>query len=113
MIEVKLTKSDDTIAIDFSGHAGYAKPGQDIVCAGVSALFYALAFGVNGLSPGAASVEGKTITVTRNTPEIRGAITAIFEGLRAIEREYPECVRVAGEHTPVGCERHSPTSLRR
>ena len=94
MITIEGKRIGNTLEISFSGHAGYARPGQDIVCAGVSALFYALAFGVNGLIPEAASMEGKTITVTRDTPEIRGAITVVFEGLKAIEREYPEHVKI-------------------
>lgn len=94
MITIEGKRIGNTLEISFSGHAGYAGPGQDIVCAGVSALFYALAFGINGLSPEAAGMEGKTIVVTRDTPEIRGAIAVVFEGLKAIEREYPEHVKI-------------------
>lgn len=94
MIKVSLTKSENGITVAFSGHAGYRQHGNDIVCAGVSALFYALTLGLRKLSPEQVKTRGETITVTNITPEIIGAITAIFEGLRAIEKTYPENVTV-------------------
>ena len=49
MINIILTKTPgrygvipDEITIEISGHADYAEKGKDIVCAGVSALFYAM-----------------------------------------------------------------------
>lgn len=30
--------SEDELTVEITGHAGYAAPGEDIVCAGVSAL---------------------------------------------------------------------------
>lgn len=82
------------MTVVFSGHAGYAAPGQDIVCAGVSALFYALIAGVERIDAGAITVDGKTVTVTNITSGISGAITAILAGLIAIEREYPDCIQI-------------------
>lgn len=39
MIQVTITKNkQEYIGFDCTGHAGYAKAGEDIVCAGVSAL---------------------------------------------------------------------------
>ena len=51
MIQVNITKSDNQITAVFHGHAGHDKIGKDIVCAGVSALFYALVLGVNKIAP--------------------------------------------------------------
>ena len=78
----------------FNGHAGYAAPGQDIVCAGVSALFYALTAGVERIDAGAIAVDGTTVTVTNFTPAVSGAAAAVFAGLNAIEREYPDCIKI-------------------
>ena len=38
---IKVTRKDYELILE--GHAGYAEPGQDIVCAAASALFYTLA----------------------------------------------------------------------
>ena len=44
MITCTFLKSGDTfIGFECKGHAGYARAGRDIVCAGVSALTYACA----------------------------------------------------------------------
>ena len=46
MIEVKVRKNH----IEVSGHAGHAPPGQDIVCAGVSALVQTLLASIDSLA---------------------------------------------------------------
>jgi uncharacterized protein YsxB (DUF464 family) len=40
MICIRVTRRDSGLEISAEGHAGYAPVGQDIVCAGVSALLY-------------------------------------------------------------------------
>lgn len=40
MITVRITDTADGVEIFASGHAGFAPAGQDIVCAGVSALVF-------------------------------------------------------------------------
>ena len=42
MIQIKYDLSKGFQRISLSGHAGYAEPGSDIVCAGVSSLFFSL-----------------------------------------------------------------------
>lgn len=46
MIEIKITKGNCRYKISAVGHAGHGKAGEDIVCAGVSSLFYALNAGL-------------------------------------------------------------------
>ena len=99
MIEITAERSEHQMTVVFSGHAGYAAPGQDIVCAGVSALFYALIAGVKEIDACAIAVDGKTVTVTNITSRISGAITTILAGLNAIERAYPEHIKI---HCPSG-----------
>lgn len=43
MIDIRITYSGKRYSVEICGHAGYGEPGKDIVCAGVSALTYALA----------------------------------------------------------------------
>lgn len=94
MIKINITKSDNQITFQFDGHAGHDKIGKDIVCAGVSALFYALVLGVNKIEPNSSVVIDTTVVISNITPEICGAITAIIEGLKAIGHDYPECVKI-------------------
>lgn len=42
MTEIRMTEWEDGMEIIANGHAGYGERGSDIVCAGVSALLYAL-----------------------------------------------------------------------
>ena len=94
MIEIRITKTEDGVIAAFSGHAGHEQAGKDIVCAGVSALFYALLLGIRKIAPDSLAVDDKTLTVRKDIPEIIGALTAVFEGLSAIAKEYPECVKI-------------------
>lgn len=54
MININYIKADDGLGIEASGHAGYARKGYDIVCAGISSLAQGLfatvsEFGLAGL----------------------------------------------------------------
>ena len=51
MIRIRVTERDGGIELKAYGHAGYAPHGQDIVCAGVSALLYGFIAYLEGLSP--------------------------------------------------------------
>lgn len=81
--------------ISISGHTGYAEYGQDIVCAAISGLSLALhsagqhIFSRNELKNGGAEF------VAEDTD---GVIFGIFLcavcGFRAVEKEYPENVKI-------------------
>ena len=43
MTRITYQYSDDSFALDVYGHSGYAPAGDDIVCAGISALVQTLA----------------------------------------------------------------------
>lgn len=87
-------QSGNKAAVTFDGHAKYGQPGSDIVCSAVSALYYALAIGLQKLAPGSVSTDGKMIELTEITPETKGAMTTVFAGLRAIAETYPDNVTV-------------------
>lgn len=42
MIEITYSRNNGGHRLEITGHSGYAPHGQDIVCAGVSAIAYAL-----------------------------------------------------------------------
>ena len=79
-------------AVTVSGHAGYAKRGEDIVCAAMSALVYVQARLLE--KTGAlASLEAEDGFVRLHLRE--GARCEVLElGARWLGTEHPRCVRV-------------------
>ena len=85
--------------ITVSGHAGYAPAGQDIVCAGVSALTQTLIRSIEDrttdkikykISPG-----GGEILYGNLTEKSRTLVDSFFIGILQIADEYPDNVRIA------------------
>lgn len=84
--------------IEISGHAGYAEPGKDIVCAGVTALTQTLIQSIDDLtddeieyriSPGKVEVEYRNLSEKSKT-----LVDSFFIGVSMIADEFPEYVRV-------------------
>lgn len=84
MIEIIINGQADSLEISISGHAGLDERGKDIVCAGVSALFFALAKtdGVNVCEKNGAYI----VTVP---PEKRLCGEMAVNGWMMIAEEYP------------------------
>ena len=98
MIEVCRANSN----IKITGHAGYAEPGKDIVCAGVSTLVQTLIASLDMLTPGALeSTEIKPGYVEikhRNLSEhAKMLVDSLFIGVNLIADEYPEHVKITYE----------------
>lgn len=94
MIEVKI-RSDD---ITLFGHANYAVAGQDIVCAGATALVQTLIRSIEDLtedkieysiSPGWADIKYGNLSEKAKT-----LVDSFFVGICMIADEYPDCVRI-------------------
>lgn len=94
MIEVNVRKD----GIKITGHAGYAKKGQDIVCAGVTALTQSLIKSIEDLtedrieyeiSPGMADIKYWNLSEKANT-----LVDSFFIGILLIADEFPENVRI-------------------
>ena len=95
MIEISIT--DRTVKI--SGHANYAQPGQDIVCAAVSVLSQTLIESLERLTDDTITYNIKPGTVDinyRNLSE-RGKLLldSFFVGVRMIAAEYPDNVKLS------------------
>lgn len=104
MIEVKVryNKSKGFTGMKITGHAQY-NPGNDPVCAGVSALGYALVGTLN-------SIDGLTFVKNEVTDSInlriqplqdkikRHTVNVVFEtiliGLKMIQKGYPENIKI-------------------
>lgn len=82
--------------ITVSGHAGYAPAGQDIVCAAVSALTYALAGYLEETGQAARS------DIRRGYADIEGAkgcgaaFALVRCGMEQLAAAYPDCVEMTG-----------------
>ncbi len=85
-------------AIVVAGHSRYAPPGQDIVCAAVSALVQTLALSLNRLAPGetVCSMEpgSATIRYTSLSEKGRLLVCSFFVGIEAVAAAYPDNVTV-------------------
>lgn len=92
MIRVKAGERRITV----SGHAGYAPAGQDIVCAAVSALTYALAGYLEETGQAARS------DIRRGYADIEGAkgcgaaFALVRCGMEQLAAAYPDCVEMTG-----------------
>lgn len=105
MIKVQVRRaSDGTIArLEVNGHANYADYGEDIVCAGVSALVETALIGLRQVAQH--PYEGEAVSgrmyckvQTGGTPESAARAQVILEttllGLRDIAKDYPQFIRV-------------------
>ena len=81
---IKAVYDSDALTLTLSGHAGYAPKGQDIVCAGVSALVYTL---INGCR---CELAGETVRVKDD----RRVYDAVLTGLKMISKKFPKNLRV-------------------
>lgn len=94
MIAIDIT--DNTVKI--RGHAGYAPQGQDIVCAGVTALTQTLVESIEGLtgneikydmSPGRVDIE-----IEDPDEDAQLLMDSFLVGIEMIADEFPEHIRV-------------------
>ena len=108
MIRIRVLRREDGLEITAVGHAEHAPRGQDIVCAGVSALLYGFIAYLETLPPIATAEESEErphlvcsdgeglLRVT--TRGLGGADILGWEvtaaGLRLVESAYPACVTV-------------------
>lgn len=97
MIRIRFGKDDDRLALRICGHAGYAAPGQDIVCAAVSMLAQSFSLAA-GSAPGAAActraASGQLTVTCADTPETRAMLRMCRVGFRALEAAYGQWVQV-------------------
>lgn len=104
---IKIEYCPEAFTLRASGHAGYAPPGQDIVCAAVSTLIQTLALCVLGYTHGLEGEPTVTVGDTRDEateisctplPEREREISLIYWycicGLDALCERYPENIGI-------------------
>lgn len=98
---IEITRSTDRIKI--SGHAGYAEPGKDIVCAGVSTLAQTLIASVEDLTEDTIEyvVDEQSATIDIKfwnlSDRTKCLIDSFFIGVGMIADEYRNHVKVIEE----------------
>lgn len=99
MIRVVGCHREDTLILLVNGHAGFAREGNDIVCAGASALVHGLAGTLRMLDAPALRVsleKGRAqISCQSESVLLRAAFYQALIGLVLLEQEYPKHIRVS------------------
>jgi hypothetical protein len=90
-------EAGETRSIEVDGHAGQNDPGQDIVCAGVSALVETLRLGLEQVVPGGVAVDVKPGHAEFRFPagadaRQRAVVDTILAGLRDLAGSYSQFV---------------------
>ena len=103
MIKAELFSGKDGRLVGFrvSGHSGTAARGEDIVCAGVSALVQSAALGIMEhlrRSVDCEDGDGKLSLRLREAPDelTEAVMKTMLLGLREIEKRYPKALRITG-----------------
>lgn len=95
---IEITRFKDRIKIE--GHAGYAEPGKDIVCAGVSTLSQTLIASVEDLTEDTIEyvIDEQSATIDIkfwNLSDVAKAlIDSFFIGVEMIANEFPNHVNI-------------------
>lgn len=95
---IVVTEYEDRITV--KGHANYAEPGSDIVCAGVSTLVQTLEASLERLTDGTCTVSAREpgdfqmILVDDMTLEEQVLVDAFMIGIEGIAEAYPCYVSV-------------------
>ena len=86
----------DGAHVTVCGHAGHAPAGQDIVCAAVSALVYALAGYLEETGQAERVDIRKGFAVIRGAGQCGAALALVRCGVAQLAQAYPGCVEIAG-----------------
>lgn len=96
MTQVRYTVTEERHELAIFGHAGYAKAGEDIVCAGVSAIGYALLGFLRNTTEakGLSFLEesGNLVVSAQGGERVSAAFEMAYIGLAQIQRSYPQYV---------------------
>jgi uncharacterized protein YsxB (DUF464 family) len=105
--------SDRPSSVFARGHADFAEYGQDIVCAGVSAILQALRLGLEtyaGIPLDAFQEPGEMHVRwpenARDDASVRAIVTTAELSVERIAQQYPERVRFAREYDRRATPRH-------
>lgn len=91
MIRASLLKTEGTVEIAVTGHAGTAPAGRDLLCAAVSALCETLERGLGRYDPESERALGEGAFHYRGNPGIEASalIWTFAQGLKELSRDHP------------------------
>lgn len=101
MIECFISINGNAFQLLAKGHAGYAEPGRDIVCAGISSLTSAFANYAGRLSDYGVidsmlvQDDGNMLHIfldSRGNPAVNAAIDTLYNMLLQLSTQYPDYV---------------------
>lgn len=95
MTAVHIVNDDNFVDIAITGHAGYAQIGDDIVCAGISALTFALIYAFEALNADVVDVSGDSVRIQARYDDddaeyIQGVVDMAQWGYMALADKYPD-----------------------
>lgn len=109
---INITFRPEKLELEVTGHAGWAKKGEDIVCAAVSALFYTLAEVLGEwrellkVEPCVKTEDGNGFIscLPKEEYEVNIAIVykTILTGIQMVADNYPKCIKFVVEEVTEG-----------
>lgn len=101
MICIEMSQKSGVYTLETKGHAEYAEPGKDIVCAAVSILVFTLIESIDerDLSepPMIEQESGKVLVRVKPKQSTEGKIRAVFKvianGFELLQKNFPENVK--------------------
>lgn len=97
MIRVNYLREGDTHKLSVQGHAGWSQHGDDIVCAGVSSISFALLGYLHHAKSDIAEAQADSgnLRIECSGGElVAGAFDMAMVGYLQIAKKYPQCVDV-------------------
>ena len=98
MVKVNIKSNNgDVTYIKVSGHAGYAKRGKDLVCAGVSAIMYGLLNALDGKPCKCTLEEDIIVEVLKHDQDVQRYLELAITQLETIAESYSQNVKIVKE----------------
>lgn len=96
MVECRFFDEGDRVIFKAMGHCLYAPKGQDIVCAGISALLQAAEIGCCNFSASTEvdKADGRLDICAEANQATRAILWTTKTAVKKIAEQYPECVKV-------------------
>lgn len=103
-IDIFRNFSGDIVKVELDGHTGYAKSGQDIVCAAVSSVVFSTFNGIEkvvGTAVGYEQADGYLLVVlpedikTEKRKNINILLESMVLFLKDLEVQYPDNIQIA------------------
>ncbi len=101
MVKIRIERQDSKIRQFFAeGHTAFRKKGEDIVCAGISSILQTAILGLTDYLRVDLALRKETGNMSVRlkdppTKEAEAILETMLLGLRGIEKEYPDRVKIS------------------